>query len=67
MMKENYELLKKYIDEVNTYSSDFYQKIQNKLNLKADQDFLDKFKSNVESKVVQELNSKIDKIDHKRL
>jgi len=59
--------LKKYIDEVNQYSSDLYQKLQVKMNLKADQDLVEKFKQNVESKIVQDLNSKMDKIDHKRL
>ena len=36
MIKENYDLMKRYIDEVNIYSSDLYQKLQVKLNLKAD-------------------------------
>eukprot|EP00347_Sterkiella_histriomuscorum_P014985 403358753 len=67
MQKENYELLRKYIDEVNQYSSDLYQKLQIKLNLKADQDFFEKFKQNVEDKVITDLNQKMDKIDHKRM
>ncbi|CDW80055.1 UNKNOWN [Stylonychia lemnae] len=67
MQKENYELLKKYIDEVNQYSSDLYQKLQVKLNLKADQDLVEKFKQNVEDKVLTDLHQKMDKIDHKRM
>ena len=27
MIKENYDLMKRYIDEVNIYSSDLYQKL----------------------------------------
>jgi vacuolar-type H+-ATPase subunit E/Vma4 len=37
------------------------------MNLKADQDLLEKFKNNVESNVLSNLNSKLDKIDHKRV
>jgi len=36
------------------------------MNLKADQDLLEKFKKNVEDRVVSNLNQKLDKIDHKR-
>lgn len=37
------------------------------MNLKADQDLLEKFKQNVENKVLNNLNSKLDKIEHKRI
>ena len=67
MQKENYELLRKYIDEVNDYSNNLYQKLVLKLNLKTDVDLFEKFKSNVEEKVIVDLNCKLDKIDHKRL
>jgi hypothetical protein len=36
------------------------------MNLKADQDFFEKFKNNVEDKVLKDLSSKMDKIDHRR-
>eukprot|EP00347_Sterkiella_histriomuscorum_P002075 403369571 len=65
-VQENYELLKKYIDEVNSYSKDFYERITSKMNFKADTDFFQKYQSNVEEKIVNELNRKIDKIELKR-
>ena len=37
------------------------------MNLKADQDFFEKFRTNVEEKVLSELNSKMDKIENKRV
>jgi len=67
MQKENYELLHKYIDEVNAYSSELYEKLVSQVNLKADFEILEKFKSNVESKVLSDLKSKIDKIEHRRV
>ncbi|CDW84154.1 UNKNOWN [Stylonychia lemnae] len=65
-VQENYELLKRYIDEVNSYSKDFYERIQSRLNFKADTDFFQKHQSNVEEKIVSELNRKIDKLELKR-
>jgi hypothetical protein len=51
---------------VNTYSKDFYDRIQSKLNVKADTDLFSKFSNNVEEKVLSELNRKIDKIELRR-
>lgn len=63
---DNYELLKKYIDEVNIYTKEFHDRINIKLNMKADNDNFSQFQSNVEEKVLSHLNKKIDKIELRR-
>ena len=64
--KDNYDLLRKYIAEVNQYSADFYERLSRRMDMKADTDILSNFQNNVESKVLQQLRKKIDKIEHKR-
>ena len=58
--------MKRYIDEVNVYSKDLYDRMMSKLNFKADNDLFQKFSANVEQKIVSELNRKIDKIELRR-
>ena len=43
IIQENYELLKRYIDETNLYARDLHERILSKLNLKADTDFFDTY------------------------
>ena len=64
--KDNFDLLRKYIAEVNQYSTDFYERLSRRMDMKADTDILSNFQNNVESKVLQQLRKKIDKIEHKR-
>ena len=59
-------MLRKYIAEVNQYSTDFYERLSRRMDMKADTDILSNFQNNVESKVLQQLRKKIDKIEHKR-
>ena len=41
--KDNYDLLRKYIAEVNQYSSDFYERLSRRMDMKADTDILSNF------------------------
>ena len=66
MSQNNFEMLKKYIDEASKYAKDEQDRLNNKMNLKADSDTLDKFVSAVDSKIISELQRKIDKIELKR-
>ena len=55
--------MRKYIAEVNQYSSDFYERLSRRMDMKADTDILTNFQNNVESRVLQQLRKKIDKIE----
>ena len=64
--QQNYELLRRYIDEVNIYTKDFHDRILLKMNLKADNDLFQLFQDNVQEKILSQLKMKIDKIEMKR-
>jgi len=65
--KTDLEILKKYIEEVNDYHMKMYKNTEHQLHNKADFSILDEFTQNVENKVMKDLKTKIDKIDHKRM
>lgn len=59
--------MKKYIEEVNDYNTKLYKNTESQLHTKADHNLLEEFKQNVEDRVMKDLKTKIDKIDHKRI
>jgi hypothetical protein len=54
-VQDNYQLLRRYIDEVNTYTKVFHDRILSKLNLKAYTDILQVFQNIIEDKILSQL------------
>lgn len=65
LVADNFGFLKQYIDENKNMQAQMIAKIQGKLNGKPDFGFFDEFKSNVETKILNKMDMKIDKLDHK--
>ena len=65
--KSDLEILKKYIEEVNEYHAKLYKNTESKLHSKADFNIMEEFTHNVEDKVMKDLQTKIDRMEHKRV
>ena len=55
MQADNTKSLQTYIDEVNKYNDELFQKINGKINLKADKNFVDDFRRRVSMRVTDSL------------